>query len=183
MSKRGKACRAAARTTSKPGIFRSGSSWSSAFSGSPALPKRAVVPPARQGVAWPSRQMGAPGQTYDAIVDDDESACRALGRLLRAEGMLVPSSAARCRRIGELRPSLKGSSPRARHRSSLLSLQTAGERFMTNGLRHITHPRPGRGARAAGTHPVTSAVPATITCLEARRTAALPGGHVERGCS
>jgi FixJ family two-component response regulator len=31
--------------------------------------------------------MSAPGQTYVAVVDDDESACRALSRLLRAEGM------------------------------------------------------------------------------------------------
>jgi FixJ family two-component response regulator len=30
--------------------------------------------------------MSAPGQTYVAVVDDDESACRALSRLLRAEG-------------------------------------------------------------------------------------------------
>ena len=31
--------------------------------------------------------MSAPGQTYVAVVDDDESACRALSRLLRAEGI------------------------------------------------------------------------------------------------
>ena len=31
--------------------------------------------------------MNTLGQTYVAIVDDDESACRALGRLLRAEGI------------------------------------------------------------------------------------------------
>lgn len=31
--------------------------------------------------------MSAPGQTYVAVVDDDESACRALSRLLRAEGL------------------------------------------------------------------------------------------------
>ena len=31
--------------------------------------------------------MGADSQTYIAVVDDDESACRALSRLLRAEGL------------------------------------------------------------------------------------------------
>jgi FixJ family two-component response regulator len=31
--------------------------------------------------------MGAACQTYVAVVDDDESACRALSRLLRAEGI------------------------------------------------------------------------------------------------
>jgi FixJ family two-component response regulator len=31
--------------------------------------------------------MSAPSQIYVAVVDDDESACRALSRLLRAEGM------------------------------------------------------------------------------------------------
>jgi FixJ family two-component response regulator len=31
--------------------------------------------------------MNAPSQTYVAVVDDDESAGRALGRLLRAEGL------------------------------------------------------------------------------------------------
>jgi len=31
--------------------------------------------------------MSAPGQTYVAVVDDDESSCRALSRLLRAEGL------------------------------------------------------------------------------------------------
>lgn len=31
--------------------------------------------------------MSAPCQTYVAVVDDDESACRALTRLLRAEGI------------------------------------------------------------------------------------------------
>ena len=31
--------------------------------------------------------MSSPGQTYVAVVDDDESACRALSRLLRAEGI------------------------------------------------------------------------------------------------
>ena len=31
--------------------------------------------------------MSAPCQTYVAVVDDDESACRALSRLLRAEGI------------------------------------------------------------------------------------------------
>ena len=31
--------------------------------------------------------MSAPGQTYVAVVDDDESVCRALSRLLRAEGI------------------------------------------------------------------------------------------------
>ena len=31
--------------------------------------------------------MSAPTQTYVAVVDDDESACRALSRLLRAEGI------------------------------------------------------------------------------------------------
>ena len=35
--------------------------------------------------------MSTPGQTYVAIVDDDESACRALGRLLRAEGIQAVS--------------------------------------------------------------------------------------------
>jgi FixJ family two-component response regulator len=31
--------------------------------------------------------MSSPRQTYVAVVDDDESVCRSLGRLLRAEGM------------------------------------------------------------------------------------------------
>ena len=31
--------------------------------------------------------MSAPGHTYVAVVDDDESVCRALSRLLRAEGL------------------------------------------------------------------------------------------------
>jgi FixJ family two-component response regulator len=31
--------------------------------------------------------MSAPGQTYVAVVDDDESSCRALSRLLRAGGL------------------------------------------------------------------------------------------------
>ena len=31
--------------------------------------------------------MSAPGQTYVAVVDDDESGCRALSRLLRAGGL------------------------------------------------------------------------------------------------
>jgi FixJ family two-component response regulator len=31
--------------------------------------------------------MGADSQTYIAVVDDDESACRAMSRLLRAEGL------------------------------------------------------------------------------------------------
>jgi len=31
--------------------------------------------------------MSTPGQTYVAVVDDDESACRALSRLLAAEGI------------------------------------------------------------------------------------------------
>ena len=35
--------------------------------------------------------MSAPGQTYVAVVDDDESACRALSRLLRAEGLQAVS--------------------------------------------------------------------------------------------
>jgi FixJ family two-component response regulator len=35
--------------------------------------------------------MSAHGQTYVAIVDDDESACRALSRLLRAEGFQAVS--------------------------------------------------------------------------------------------
>jgi FixJ family two-component response regulator len=50
-------------------------------------------------VPLPERASGDPrvGQTYVALVDDDESASRALSRLLRAEGMqpvLYPSAEA-----------------------------------------------------------------------------------------